>query len=199
VDLEAARRGFAACREPLFERVLRGEWGVEEFRRGQLAEALAPWGPVPEALLREHAELREAMVGEAVPVAGAHALLEELRGRGLRIGVLTNGAGSLVERKLAALGLGALLDAVVTADSAGAPKPEPQAYAAAASALDLPASALAMVGDHLEWDVLGALRAGFARGVWLRRDQPGAEPRPAPPAGAAVVGSLAEVPAALGF
>ncbi len=190
---------FSRCREPLFERVLRGEWGVEEFRRGQLSEALAPWGPVPEALLAEHAALREALVGEAVPVDGARELLGELRRAGLLVGVLTNGAGALVGRKLATLGLEALLDAVVTAEEAGAPKPDPRAYAAAAAALGLQPGRLAMVGDHLEWDVAGPLRAGYARAVWLARDR-GAGDGEAPelPPAALVVRTLAEVGAALG-
>lgn len=197
MDLEAARHAFAACREPLFERVLSGEWSVDDFRRGQLSEALAVWGPAPVGLLEEHAALREAMVGEAVLVQGARELVAGLRDRGLRVGVLTNGSPPLARRKLDALELAPLLDAVVTAEEAGAPKPDPRAYAAAAARLGLPAGRLAMVGDHLAWDVAGPLDAGYARALWLDRgtvDDPGELPP-----GATAVRTLAAVPGALGL
>jgi putative hydrolase of the HAD superfamily len=152
---------------------------------------------VPAALLEEHAALREAMVGEAVLVAGARELLEELRGRGLALGILTNGSPELARRKLDALGLAELVDTMVTAEEAGAPKPDPRAYAAVAGALAHEPGRLAMVGDHLAWDVAGPLEAGYARALWLDR---GTAAAPAElPSGAAAVRTLAEVPAALGL
>lgn len=185
-------------REPLFARILSGEWGVEDFRRGQLIEAVAPWGTLPEAVLAEHCAARDAAVGQTVAMAGALELLEELRAIGLRIGVLTNGSHALLERKLDALGVEHLLDAVVSAVELGVPKPEPGAYSAAADALGLPHDALAMVGDHLEWDVCAPLRAGFRAGVWLDHRTGAHDVADLPPS-AVCVRALDEVAAALGL
>ncbi len=198
LDAAAAHRRFLALREPYYERILSGEWTVDAYRRAQLADAVAPWGTLEEEQLAGHCALRDAVIGETVAMAGAHALLEALRADGLRLAVLTNGAHDLLERKLAALGIEELLDAVVSAVDAGHPKPQPAAYVAAADALGLPAGALAMVGDHLEWDVAAPLRAGYAAAVWLDRGTGAHDPSTLPPA-AAMVTTLAAVPAALGL
>jgi HAD superfamily hydrolase (TIGR01509 family) len=153
---------------------------------------------LPEPVLAEHCALRDAVVGETIAMAGARALLERLREAGLRLAVLTNGTRPLLERKLAALGIEELLDAVVSAVDAGHPKPEPAAYTTAAEGLGLPAGALAMVGDHLEWDVAAPLRAGYAKAVWLDHGTGIHDPAALPPA-ATTVTALAEVPAALGL
>ncbi|MBA2347573.1 MAG: HAD family hydrolase [Solirubrobacterales bacterium] len=194
---EEARRRFAACREPLYERILSGAWTVDEYRRGQLAETVAPWGVLPEEVLSAHCALREAAVDGTSPVPGTHALLEQLRASGLAVGVLTNGTGALLQRKLAALGLEELVDAAISAVDLGTPKPAPAAYRTAAAALGLAPTALAMVGDHPEWDVAAALRAGYAAAVWLDRGI-GVQAGELPP-GAVRVRTLAEVTAALGL
>jgi putative hydrolase of the HAD superfamily len=198
VDVAAAHARFLALREPLYERILTGEWGVDDYRRGQLSQAVAPWGVLGEDALAAHCTLRDAAIAETVAMEGAHALLELLRARGLRLAVLTNGSHGLLERKLEALGIEEHLDAVVSAVDAGHPKPQPAAYTAVADALGLPASGLAMVGDHPEWDVAAPLRAGYAAGVWLDRGHGHHDPSVLPPA-AATVATLAAVPAALGL
>ena len=193
-----ARRRFAACREPLYERILSGAWTVDEYRRGQLTETVAPWGILPEEVLAAHVELREAAVEATTPVPGTHALLETLRARGLRVGVLTNGTESLLWRKLATLELEPLVDAAVSAVDLGTPKPHPAAYHAIADALGLGPERLAMVGDHPEWDVAAALRAGYAGAAWLDRDL-GIHVAGELPPGAVRVTALSEVVAALGL
>ncbi len=197
-DEAEAHARFLALREPLYEHILSGEWTVDAYRRAQLIGAVAPWGALPEAVLAEHCALRDRVVGETVELEGARALLEALRAAGLRLAVLTNGSEPLLARKLAALGIAELLDAVVSAVDAGHPKPEPAAYAAAADALGLPPAEVAMVGDHLEWDVAAPLRAGYARAVWLDRGTSTHDPSLLPPA-ATTVTTLAAVPRALGL
>lgn len=198
LDEAEAHRRFLALREPLYEHILSGEWTVDAYRRAQLIGAVAPWGALPEPALAEHCALRHTVVDETVALEGAHALLEELHAAGLVLAVLTNGSQALLERKLAALGVETLLDAVVSAVDAGHPKPEPAAYGAVADALGLPPAALAMVGDHLEWDVAAPLRAGYTRAVWLDRGTGAHDPSLLPP-GATTVTSLAAVPRAIGL
>lgn len=198
VEPAQARRRFAACREPLYERILSGAWTVDEYRRGQLAETVEPWGVLPEEVLARHARLREAAVEATTPVPGTHALLEELRSAGLRVGVLTNGTGPLLHRKLATLELNGHVDTALSAVDLGTPKPHPAAYRAVADELGLAPERLAMVGDHPEWDVAAALRAGYARAAWLDRDL-GIHVVGELPPGAVRVTALSEVAAALGL
>src|SRR5690606_12983726 len=51
----------------------------------------------------------------------------------------------------------------------GAAKPEASIFLAACERLDVPPDEVLHVGDHVEADVVGAMRAGL-RGCWLHRD-----------------------------
>lgn len=119
-------------------------------------------------------------------VAGARELLDRLRAAGLRVGLLTNGPSTLQRRKLAVTGLDRLVDAVAISEEIGFSKPEPRAYRRAAELLGCQPEETAMVGDQLEWDVEGPLRAGYRLSI-LVGDRPVAVPR-----GAAQVQTLNE-------
>ena len=63
-------------------------------------------------------------------------------------------------------GLGEFFDKIYSHQSVGYPKPSPEFFAFIAQDLGLENSALVMVGDDFNTDVLGANRAGI-RGIWL--------------------------------
>ena len=98
----------------------------------------------------------------------ARACVEELRGRGLRLAVLTNFVLPSVDRALAHAGLDPRwFDALVSSAALGAYKPDPRAYHAVLAALALaPASCLLV--DDLPENVAGARDAGM-RAVLLDR------------------------------
>ena len=96
-------------------------------------------------------------------------------------------------RKVDLLGLEAELDAIGISEELGAAKPDPAAFAATLELIDSSAEETVMVGDHLDWDVRGALDAGMRGAVWIAGDDDEREP----PAGALRVTRLGEVPAAL--
>ncbi|MBO3749730.1 HAD family hydrolase [Streptosporangiaceae bacterium NEAU-GS5] len=100
--------------------------------------------------------------------ADAAPAIAALGGRGLTLGVLTNGMLVQQEAKLRRIGLADLLDPVLSPDALGAFKPSAACYLAAAAKLGLRPEQVLMVGDNLRLDALGALRAGM-RGVWLDR------------------------------
>ena len=77
------------------------------------------------------------------------------------MGLLTNGPSALQRRKLAVTGLDRLLDAVAISQEIGVSKPQADAYRRAAELLGCQPEETAMVGDQLEWDVEGPLRAGY--------------------------------------
>jgi putative hydrolase of the HAD superfamily len=117
------------------------------------------------------AELLAAMMASLRFVAypEAERVLRELRGRGVRLVVVSNWDVSLHE-VLARTGLAALVDGAVTSAELGVAKPDAAIFMAA---LDLaggvaPGDAL-HVGDSVEADVTGARAAGL-HAVLVRRD-----------------------------
>jgi putative hydrolase of the HAD superfamily len=104
-----------------------------------------------------------------------HALLEALRERGLRLGVVSNAfdPGWLLHRDLDELGVGARLDFAVFSSEVGKRKPHPAIFQAALDALDVAAEEALFVGDRLYEDVRGAGELGMTtvQAVWFRADE----------------------------
>jgi HAD superfamily hydrolase (TIGR01549 family) len=97
---------------------------------------------------------------DALPV------LDDLRGRGLKLGLVSNGQRDLEEF---ATHHGLEVDAIVGSKTHGRIKPDPSIFAAALSALDTAAEETAMVGDSYEDDIEGARALGM-RAILLDRD-----------------------------
>ena len=91
--------------------------------------------------------------------------LETLAGADYRIAVVTNSAAEAAGKALRAAALDTHIELVVGADEVGAYKPDPRVYRHAASRLGAPPGAICMVAAHA-WDVLGAMRAGWAA-AWV--------------------------------
>jgi putative hydrolase of the HAD superfamily len=93
------------------------------------------------------------------PVPGAHGLLAAGRASGRKTGVLSNWQPSLAGT-LRSAGLARHLDVILPSTLARAAKPSGKAFGAVAAALGTTVQGLVHVGDSLDDDVLGALRAG---------------------------------------
>ena len=93
----------------------------------------------------------------AVPEAGT--VLEALRGRGLRLAVVSNSNGTAADL-LEAAGLAAQLDVIVDSAIVGVEKPDPRIFHHAAAALGVRPEEAVHVGDLYSVDVLGARAAG---------------------------------------
>lgn len=83
------------------------------------------------------------------PVEDAREVLEALRARGLKVGVLSNTLPS-IGRTLDALGLADLVDVAIATCTVGVHKPEPGAFTFALDAFGLPAPAVLFVDDRPE-------------------------------------------------
>ncbi len=79
-----------------------------------------------------------------------------------RLGLVTDGLGIMQRRKVAALGLAALVDRVVYCWELDAPKPDPGGYRAALTALGCEASQALVVGDRPDHDLAAAAALGIA-------------------------------------
>ena len=114
-----------------------------------------------------------------------HETLALLRGAGLKLGVVSNSDGRVVEA-LEAAGLRGYFDVVVDSALVGVEKPDPAIFRTALDVLEVsPAEAL-YLGDLYDVDVLGANAAGIPAVLLV---PPGATR----PAGCATVGSLQEL------
>jgi 2-haloacid dehalogenase len=100
----------------------------------------------------------------------ARPALERLRGAGLAVAALTNGAAATTTALLARTGLDELVPRVISIDEVQAWKPAPAPYLHAADVLGVEPRRLAMVAVH-SWDVHGAHRAGLVTGWASRRER----------------------------
>jgi HAD superfamily hydrolase (TIGR01509 family) len=108
-------------------------------------------------------------------LAAGPALLESLRGRGLRTGLVANSwpdPPRVLRADAERYGLAPLLDVQVWSEEVGARKPEPAIFLRALDDLGVdPADAL-YVGDRLDTDVAGAASVGMTtvQALWFRAD-----------------------------
>ncbi|HEV8019996.1 MAG TPA: haloacid dehalogenase type II [Candidatus Lustribacter sp.] len=105
--------------------------------------------------------------------------LWELRERGIRCGVLTNGTPATAASAIANAGLADFLDVTLTVESAGVFKPDPRVYTLATAHYAVAAEQLLFVTSN-GWDATGAAAFGM-RVAWCNRAGNPAEtfgPRP---------------------
>jgi len=104
-----------------------------------------------------------------VAAAGAREAVEELRRRGLRIGVVSNAEGT-VARNLDDAGFAGAFETVVDSHLVGVEKPDPAIFGIALERMSLRADRAVFVGDLPEVDVNGARAAGIAPILLDRHD-----------------------------
>jgi putative hydrolase of the HAD superfamily len=151
---------------------------VEEIEYpGMIRDALAHFGIVlgEDELVRfleaEHAAWEPARVLGST----THALLEGLRDRGLKLGLVSNAfdPGWLLHRDLEQMGLGQRLDVAVFSSEVGYRKPDPRIFERALEALGVEPGNSLFVGDRLYEDVRGADELGMTtvQALWFRADE----------------------------
>ena len=94
-------------------------------------------------------------------------VLEKLRSRGYRLGIITNGSVEMQRAKLIESGLSSLVDVALISEQEKVKKPDPVIFARAAERLGVQAAECVFVGDNPTADVAGAHHAGM-KAVWLR-------------------------------
>ncbi len=132
-------------------------WGAEVLSRKVLSPEHR--SRAPEVFARFREDYRAQLVVETRLYPGIRALLEELRGAGVTLGVATNKPAALSTELLHQLGLTPLLDHVVGPEDVEHRKPAPDALQLLCRRAGVPARRAAMVGD-METDVDAARAAG---------------------------------------
>jgi putative hydrolase of the HAD superfamily len=126
--------------------------------------------------LARYLEAEHAAWDPAMQVASTSvALLEALRNRGLKIGLVSNATDPawLLRADLERQGLAPYLDTVVFSSEIGKRKPHPAIYEAALSELGVAPQRAIFVGDRLVEDVQGPAQLGMTtvQAVWFRADE----------------------------
>ena len=99
-----------------------------------------------------------------------HPVMEFLKSRGLKIGILTDGLIKWQWKKIKILRIENFIDAFVTAEELGFSKPKKKAFLTVLEKLEVAPNQTIMVGDNLEKDVLGAIRVGI-NAIYFDRKQ----------------------------
>lgn len=145
----------------------------------------AEWLPILVNVIRAHSP-------EIYLPAETLAALKALR-PGWQLGIVTNGLPQVQWRKIRALGLHRVIDAVVYAAEygSGAGKPEPDGFLAVASRLEVAPERTVVVGDDARCDVGGAAAAGMWTVLFRPTDSAGSTE---PVTADATIASLLDVP-----
>lgn len=157
--------------ESAVDRYLAGELDFVAQRRVRIVTlarelGLGDWDDArADAWLAEYVALYKAAWR---PFPEVRRVLDVLAGRGLRLGVITNGDAAQQRAKVEAIGLADVLPYVVASSEAGSAKPAAGIFRTACAGLGVPPDEAAYVGDRLVTDAQGAAAAGLA-GVWLDR------------------------------
>jgi putative hydrolase of the HAD superfamily len=116
-------------------------------------------------------------------LASGPALLDALRSRGLKTGLVANSwpdPGRVLRADAAAFGLAERMDTMVFSEEIGVRKPAAEIFLQACRQLVVEPAATVYVGDNLEADVHGAAAVGMTtiQAMWFRADENGGAPEP---------------------
>lgn len=134
---------------------------VERFRR-PLAEVGMPEHEarrISDYLSRLYLDL---LANEKELVPGAVEAISAVRKSGMKVGILSNGFSSVQGRKIESAGLAGYIDKVVLSDDIDIMKPDIRLYEHAMKTVGVydPMQHI-MIGDNLNTDIKGALKAGW--------------------------------------
>ncbi len=127
----------------------------------ELAASGGPGAPAPDLCHLLADRFNEIQEAELRMFPGAHETLDRLKELGVRLALVTNGAGEPQRRKVVRFALEHRFDHIQIEGEHGFGKPEEQAYIHALAALGVEAHDTWMVGDNLEWEVVAPQKLGI--------------------------------------
>ncbi|HDR7389248.1 HAD family hydrolase [Bacillus toyonensis] len=102
-----------------------------------------------------------------IPFPDMHELLQQLKQRNIKIGIITNGFTEFQMSNLRALNIHTYTNTILVSEAEGIKKPHPEIFERALQKLNVKAEECLYVGDHPENDALGSEQVGIL-GVWKR-------------------------------
>jgi len=139
------------------------------------------------------AEAEEALkpLLSSQPFADVAPGLERLRRPGFRLAALTNSSSDALRQQMAASGLAALLDQLLSVEEVGLYKPHREVYLWAAERMGAKPEGCLMAAAH-DWDLMGAGWAGLQTAFIARSERRYPAEAPAPTRVASGIEALAE-------
>lgn len=128
------------------------------------------------------------------PFPEVPAMLDALQRAGVRLAILSNGNPEMLDPMVAASGLAARFEAVLSVDSVGIFKPSPEVYRLVEARCGVAPDKVCFLSSNC-WDAHGAAHFGF-RTVWINRA--GAPDDGLPGTPAAQLRDLSQLPFLLG-
>ena len=154
----------------LYSRVNRSWW--EKFERGECEKKELLWlrfedffsrlGVQADPHAAQH-DYHENLGNYAFLIPGAEALCRELKARGHKLYVVTNGTAHIQHRRFGASGLEQYMDGIFISEEMGTQKPAPEFFEKVFTALEWPDKDKCIIlGDSQSSDMLGGKNAGIA-------------------------------------
>lgn len=122
------------------------------------------------------------------------AMLAELKSRGIRLAILSNGSPAMLAAAAGNAGIAAYFDVILSVEEVGVFKPHPRVYALAPESLGIATENILFLSSN-GWDAFSAKAFGF-RVLWCNRFGQAAERIPATPDGG--IRDLSQLPALIG-
>lgn len=208
LDVHAAMARHAESLPPDWERIS-AEWRAKQLEYSWVRTLTGPthhrdfWQITQDALAfvaARHRIADPAVLAQLLDAyrrlpayADAAPVLEALRARGMRTGVLSNGEPGMLADAVGAARLAPLLDAVLSVEDVGVFKPDIAVYEMMVGRFGLPAAEIGFVSSNA-WDAQGAAAFG-CRVFWCNRG--GAPEEYGLGRTATAIAGLAELPALL--
>lgn len=137
-------------------------WKDEVYK--QLIKEFTITGITWEELLEDYlSEFKHS----CVPFPHLHKMLEELREKNIKLGMITNGFGQFQMDNIQTLGIKEHFDEILISEWEGMKKPDPEIFKRVLVRLKLNADESIFIGDHPVYDVYGAQKAGM-KGIWKK-------------------------------
>ncbi len=102
----------------------------------------------------------------AVPYEFTKPMLQELKDKGLKLGIITNGKSETQRSKIKLLGFEEIFDEIIVSEEVGAEKPDTKPFEIMSERLGIAPENLIYVGDFPVNDIEASRKAGYTP-VWV--------------------------------
>jgi putative hydrolase of the HAD superfamily len=110
-------------------------------------------------------------VNNAVLMDQAREVIQHIRKKNYKTGLITNGKTLIQYGKIDQIGLRNDFDLIIVSEEAGFKKPDPRIFEMALRKLDLKPDECIYIGDHPSNDIEGAANIGMQT-IWMKVNQP---------------------------